>query len=85
MQTRKTDLFVAVDTGRGRRAHLEEGLRTRTSCQVTLKVLKADPRRVDAPVLYTILMDCRCDTGNDHGPRRLFRCSSGLMARSMRD
>jgi hypothetical protein len=52
-----------------------------TSCQVRWNVSKAEPRRVDAPVLYTTFMDCRCDTGNEYtAPRRLLRCSSLVYA-----
>ena len=44
------------------------------SCHVTLNVLKSDPRRVVAPVLYTNLRDCREEIGTDTvAPSRLLR------------
>jgi hypothetical protein len=39
-----------------------------------LNVLKSDPRRVVAPVLYTNLKDCRAAIGTDTvAPSRLLR------------
>ena len=68
MRTRKTVLVIAVHAAAVSVLMSSQPVRTLTSCQVTLNVLRADPRRVDAPMLYTILMDWRCDNENDTWP-----------------
>src|SRR5262249_23528199 len=74
------------DEQRGETAAPPRRHRSTTSCQVTVTVSKAEPRRVVAPVLYTNFSDCCRVTGTDSvPPTRLLRCRSELSVPSTRD